>query len=63
MASLANHIDRILSSGESLTAVEIFLRLDAERSSPKPFTISEIAMCADRMPNLVRSGKQYCRRL
>ena len=61
MASLANHIDRILKSGECLSAVEIFLRLDTEHSSPKPFTITEIVMCADKMPNLLRSGKEYCR--
>lgn len=62
MASLANHIDRILSAGECLTAVEITLRLDTELGSGNPYTISEVVRCADNMPNLAKSGKEYCRR-
>jgi len=60
MASLENHIDRILTSGECLTAVEITLRLDAELGS-NPHTISGVVRCADSMTSLVKSGKQYCR--
>jgi hypothetical protein len=61
MATLASHIDRILSTGEWLTAVEIALRLDAELGINNSYTISEVVMCADNMPSLVRSGKEYCR--
>ncbi len=61
MAPLTNHIDRILGVGECLTAVEITLRLNAELGSGNPYTISEVVRCADKMPNLVRSGKEYCR--
>jgi len=61
MASLENHIDRILTNGECLTAVEITLRLDAELGSSNPYTISEVVRCADSMTSLVKSGKQYCR--
>ena len=62
MASLANHIDRILSEGECLTAVEITLRLNEEFSgSRNPYKIFEIVACADKMPNVLKSGKQYCR--
>jgi hypothetical protein len=60
MASLENHIDRILTSGECLTAVEITLRLDAELGSSNPYTISDVVRCADKMSNVVKSGKQYC---
>jgi hypothetical protein len=60
MATLANHIDRILSTERSLTAVEITLRLNAELGSGNPYTISEVVRCADNMPNLVKSGKEYC---
>lgn len=61
MASLENHINRLLEKGECLTAVEIALRLNAELGSNNPHTISEVVRCADKMPNLVRSGKEYCR--
>ena len=62
MPTLTDHIDRILSAGECLTAVEISLRLDAEMpNSPHQFTMSEIARCADQMPNLIRAGKEYSR--
>jgi hypothetical protein len=59
MPSLTNHIDRIVKSGECLCAVEIFLLLDGERSSPKPLTIAEIVASADKMSNLLKSGKEY----
>jgi hypothetical protein len=61
MASLENHINRLLEKGECLTAVEITLRLDAELGSSNAYTISEVVRCADNMPNLVKSGKEYCR--
>lgn len=61
MASLANRIDRILSAGECLTAVEITLRLNAESGRSNPYTISEVVRCADNMTSLVKSGKEYCR--
>jgi hypothetical protein len=61
MASLENHINRVLEKGGCLTAVEITLRLDAELGINNSYTISEVVKCADRMPNLVRSGKEYCR--
>jgi len=60
MTTLENHIDRILSGGECLTAVEITLRLNAEFStSSNPYTIYEIVKCADKMPDVYRSGKEY----
>jgi len=64
MATLEDHINRILDeAGECLTAVEITLRLDAEMSgSPKRYTISEIVLCAEQIPNLRRSGNRYCRK-
>jgi hypothetical protein len=62
MASLAEHIERILrESGESLTAVEITSRLNSEFSQIRnPYQIKEIVACAERMPNLDRAGKEYC---
>lgn len=63
MSILADRIDRILSEkGECLTAVEITLRLNAESSSNNPFKIGEIVACADGMPGLYKSGKEYCRK-
>jgi hypothetical protein len=61
MASLEGQIDRILAEVGALTAVEITLRLNAELSS-NPYTITEVVACANRMPNLLRSGKEYCRK-
>jgi hypothetical protein len=61
MASLANHIDRWLSSGECLTALGITFRLNAEFST-SPYRIPEVVACAEKMPNLHKSGKEYCRR-
>ena len=61
MASLEAQIDRILAEAGALTAVEITLRLNAEFSN-NPYTITEVVACADRMPNLLRSGKEYCRK-
>jgi len=61
MVTLANHIERILSGGECLAAVEITSRLNEEfTGSNNPYTISEIVRCADNMPGLYRSGKEYC---
>jgi hypothetical protein len=60
MTNLANHIDRILSTGECITAVEIALRLDAQFGGGRRYSIGEIAACADKMPNVYRSGNEYC---
>jgi hypothetical protein len=59
MASLMNKIDRILRSGERLTAVEVTLRLNAELSYSNSYTISEVVRCLETMPNLAKSGKEY----
>ena len=66
MASLANDIDRLLSAGESLTAVEISLRMNTEFSGgSNPYEIFEVVACvvacADEMPNVYKAGKEYCR--
>ena len=65
MSILADRINRILGEkDECLTAVEITLRLNAEFSESKnPYRISEIVGCADKMPNLSRSGREYCRKV
>ena len=64
MPSLENHITRILGEAkECLTAVEITVRLNAEfGGKDTPHTITEIEACADKMPNLRKSEKKYCRK-
>jgi hypothetical protein len=62
MARLEDHIDRILGeSWECLTTVEITLRLNTDFGDSEPYTPAEIEACADKMPNLRREGKKYCR--
>lgn len=61
MTSLGNHINRLLSVVECLTAVELTLRLDAELGSSNHYTLSDVVRCADSMVSLVKSGKEYCR--
>jgi hypothetical protein len=62
VARLENHIERILGeSGGCFTAVEITLRLNAEFGDSDPYTPAEIEACADKMPNLHKEGKKYCR--
>jgi hypothetical protein len=57
--ALENHVERILGeSGGCFTAVEITLRLNAEF---EPYTPAEIEACADKMPDLRKEGKKYCR--
>jgi hypothetical protein len=61
MASLEDHIGRILGeSNVPLTAVEITLLLNAEFIG-NHYKISEIVASMDKMPNVYRSGKEYCR--
>ena len=48
--------------GECLTAVGVTLRLNAEVESGNPYQIAEIVACANRMPTLLKSGKEYCRK-
>jgi hypothetical protein len=63
MPALATLINRILGEkGECLTAVEITLRLNAKHDSRNPYLIAEVVECAEKMPNLYKSGKEYCRK-
>jgi hypothetical protein len=62
MPRLESHIERILGEArECLTAVEITLLLNAEFGDSNPYTITEIVACADKMPDLRKDGKKYCR--
>jgi hypothetical protein len=61
MQNLEDEITRILDEArESLTSVEITVRLDRNLGSLKtPYSICEIEWCAHKMPNVAKSDKKY----